>query len=449
MVGEEYLFEMPDQSPDAKAGKDRLVGRARVKRPNRLQVEFRACALDDLLPADHEARAVWEYVEGLDLSELYDQIESVERRVGRPAIDPKILMALWMYATLKGVGSARELDRLCESHVVYQWICGGVSVNHHTLSDFRTAHGDLLDKLLTQSVATLMHEDLVTLENVAQDGMRVRANAGAASFRRRKTLERCLEEAQQQVVTLRNELEQDPGAANKRQKAARERAASERRERIERALEQMPDVESKRKKDEKEKARVSTTDADARVMKMADGGFRPAYNVQLSADTESQIITGVDVVNSGSDRGKMAPMVDQHEERYEERPKNVLADGAFATKSDIDDVTDKGTTVYAPVQEPKKSKLDPHEPHEGDSDAVAEWRERMATDEAKEKYKDRASTIECVNAIARNRGLQQFRVRGQPKVRTIILWYALVHNVMRAIALRAAQQKTENITESR
>ena len=190
------------------------------------------------------------------------------------------------------------------------------------------------------------------------------------------------------------------------------------------------------------KARVSTTDPDARVMKMANGGFNPAFNVQLSADTKTQVITGVTVINSGSDRGQMVPMVDQHEQRYAARPKELLADGAFATKDDIDDVSDKGTTVYAPVQEHKKSTLEPHTPRDTDSSAVAAWRQRMKTDEAQEIYKERAATIECVNAITRNRGLQQFGVRGLEKVRAVILWYVLVHNLMRAITLRAAHQTT-------
>ena len=156
-----------------------------MQRADRHQVAIRLLPLDGLLPEDHQARLVWQYVDGLDMAPLYDLIRAVEGRAGRNPIDPKILMGLWLYATLDGVGSARQLAQLCEDHVAYQWICGGVSVNHHTLSDFRTAHAEFLDELLTQSVATLMHQDLVTLDRVAQDGMRVRANAGASSFRPR------------------------------------------------------------------------------------------------------------------------------------------------------------------------------------------------------------------------------------------------------------------------
>jgi len=420
-------------------------GTPRVKRPQRDQIEFRACCWNDLLPEDHQARVVWDYVRSLDLSVLYERIKAIERHAGQSAIDPQIMFALWLYATLRGIGSARELDRRCHpqtGEVPFQWICGGVSVNYHTLADFRTAHVELLDQTLSRSVAVLMQEGLVTLDRVAQDGMKVRASAGAASFRRRRTLEEHLAEAQEQIAALKAELGADPAAANRRQQAARERAARERAERLQRALEQLPEVEGKKKPSEKEKARTSTTDADARVMKMADGGYRPAYNVQLGTDTATQVITGVDVSNSGGDYGKMPPMVEQHEERYGETPDEMLVDGGFAKKDDITQVSPPAgkTTVYAPVQKSKKDDLDPHSPRESDSPEVAEWRTRMATDEAKEIYKERAATAECVNAIARNRGLQQFRVRGSPKVKAVILWYVLAHNMIRAVALRAQQQ---------
>lgn len=420
-------------------------GEARVKRPQRDQVAFRACCWDDLLPDDHQARIVWDYVAGLDLSTLYERIKAVERGPGQSAIDPRILFALWLYATLRGVGSARELNRRCDpqtGEVPYQWICGDVSVNYHTLADFRTAHVELLDQTLTNSVAVLRNEGLVTLDRVAQDGMKVRASAGAASFRRRPTLQEHQAQAQEQVDALKRELEADPAAGNRRQQAARQRAARERAERLAKALEQLEEVEDKKKASEKEKARTSTTDPEARVMKMADGGFRPAYNVQLATDTDSQVITGVDVTNSGGDQGKLAPMVEQHEERYEQTPEEMLVDGGFVKKEDITQVSppEGETTVYAPVMPSKRSDVDPHTPRANDSAAVAEWRTRMATPEAKEVYKERAATAECVNAIARNRGLQQFRVRGSPQVRAVILWYVLAHNLMRAIALRAQQE---------
>jgi hypothetical protein len=239
---------------------------------------------------------------------------------------------------------------------------------------------------------------------------------------------------------LRAEVESDPAATTKRQQAARRRAATERTERIQAALAQLPQIAAAKKAKERDKARASTTDPDARVMKMGDGGFRPAFNVQFATATDSQIITGVEVINSGGDQGQLLPMVEQHQERYEESPKEMLGDGGFVKKDDIDQLTPPqgGTVVYAPVMKSKDPSIDPHTPRDDDSPAVVEWRQRMATPEAKEIYKQRASTAECVNALARNRGLQRFNVRGLAKARAIVLWYVLAHNLMRTVALRAA-----------
>ncbi|MDQ3966515.1 MAG: IS1182 family transposase [Actinomycetota bacterium] len=396
--------------------------------------------LEDLLAPEHSARTVWQFVQGLDLRPLLETIRSVEGRPGRPAIDPRILVALWLYATIEGIGSARAVAWLCLHHHGFRWLCGGVEVNYHTLADFRVAHLDVLDELLTHSVATLMEQDLVDLNRVAQDGMRVRASAGGASFRRRPTLERCLQEARAQAQHLRDEVASDPGVASRQQQKARERAAREREERIRKALERMPEMEAKKKADDKEKARVSATDPEATVMKMADGGFRPAYNLQFSTDTASQIIVGIDVSTSGSDQGQMAPLVEQIHERYEQYPQDVLVDGGLVKHDDIDTVSapEQGCTVYGPVPKPKDTSKDRYAPRATDSAAVAAWRQRMATPEAQVIYKDRAATAECVNALARNRGLRQLLVRGVAKVKAIALWYAIAHNLRRAVSLRAA-----------
>jgi transposase len=392
--------------------------------------------LDGTLPLDHRARLVWEYVESLDLSELYARIRAVEGLVGRPAADPRVVLALWLYATIEGVGSARALDRLTEEHDAYRWLRGGVPLNYHLLSDFRVAHDDSLSRLLTQSVAALMSAGIVDLQRVAQDGMRVRASAGAASFRRGATLRECLKEAEEQVEALRKELDDDPAATSRRLKAARERAAEDRRKRVQEALAQLPEVEEKKDTKSKDKARVSTTDPDARVMKMGDGGFRPAFNVQFTTDTATQVIVGVDVDNSGSDQGHMPPMIEQIQERYDQVPQEVLVDGGFTKHEDIETVTVKhNMTVYAPVSKPKDASRDPFQPLPGDSPVIAAWRLRMGTDEAKKIYKERAATAECVNAAARNRGFRQFPVRGLRKAKAIALWYALAHNLMRTLAL--------------
>jgi transposase len=434
------LFELPASPPADASPATEGRGRPRLRTANREQIVFRAAPLDALIPHDHTARLVWAYVEGLDLSALYDRIKAVERGPGRAPIDPKIPMALWLYATTEGVGSARHLDELCREHVAFQWLAGDVSTNYHTLADFRTDHVALLDDLLTQSVATLLAEGLVELNRVAQDGMRVRASAGAASFRRRPTLEEALVEAQQQVEALRQEVEEDPAATDRRQRAARQRSARERAERIKAALERLPELEAKKKPGEKDRARCSTTDAEATVMKMADGGFRPAYNFQFATDTASQVIVGTAVETTGSDAGQLVPMVDQVEDRTGVVPPEWLVDGGFAQHDQIDAVSDPGVgcTVYAPVPKPKDPKVDRFAPKSSDSEAVAAWRMRMGTDQAKVIYKDRAATAECVNALARSRGLIRVLVRGLAKVKAIALWYALAHNLLRAAHLRAA-----------
>jgi transposase len=420
------------------------AGKPRFQRAQRRQMEWKALSLDQMLPGDHEARVVWAYVESLDISALYDQIRAVEGHVGRAPIDPKILVALWLYATIDGVSHARRLDRLCEEHMAYQWLCGGVTVNYHTLADFRVAHVEFLDKLLTQSVATLLHQGLISLKRVAQDGMRVRASAGASSFRRRPTLEQALAEAEAQIEALKREAEDEDGSAeSRRAKAAEERAAREREARIRQALDELPKIEQKmerRKKGSSETARASTTDPEARRMKMADGGFRPAYNVQFATAAESLVIVGVDVTNAGSDRGLMSPMVEQVEARHDQRPEDYLVDGGFGTTDDIDALDARGTTVYTPIKEEDKKRRkgeDPFAPRKGDSPAVAAWRKRMGTESAKNIYKQRAQTAEFPNAGCRNRGLIQFVVRGLRKTKAVALWHALAHNLQRTLALRA------------
>jgi transposase len=395
-----------------------------------------AMPLENLLDTDHQARLVWDFCLGLDLTPLYDPIRSRVGGRGHPAIDPRICVAVWLYATLEGVGSARALAWLCQHHNAFRWLVGGVSVNYHTLSDFRTGHLEFLDDLLTHSVAVLREQDLVDLNRVATDGLRVRASAGAASFRRKQTLEEHLHEARAQVARLKEELDDDPAAPSRRSAAARERAARERQERVQQALARLPELEARKKADAKDKARASTTDPEATVMKMADGGYRPAYNVEYAAATAGQVIVAVSVITAGSDMGQITPMLDQVERRFEARPQEALADGGFAKHEDIEQAQRKGTTVYAPVPEPKDPNRDPHQPLPGDSKEVAAWRERMKTGEAKRIYNERASTIECCNAQARNRGLIRLLVRGREKVKALALWYAIAHNVRRGFSLR-------------
>jgi hypothetical protein len=277
--------------------------------------------------------------------------------------------------------------------------------------------------------------------------MRVRASAGASSFRREPTLARCLAEAEQQVAALAAEREQPDPGRNARQEAARERAAQERQQRVETALRRMPKIqaakerskrtESKAKREKVSEARVSTTDPEARVMKMPDGGFRPAYNLQLATDEDSQIIVGVAVDTTGSDGGQAPPVLEQVVGRTGRLPEAYLMDGSFARREDITALERRGVTVYAPTRSPRtttsgRTKADPRP---DDTPEVARWRARMETEEAKEIYKGRAATSECVNAHARRHSLTQLLVRGRRNVLSVLLLVAITHNLLRWIEL--------------
>lgn len=501
---------------------------ARIRRPVRNQVGWMERDLDSLVAEDHAVRAIWAFLERLNLTEFYRTIQATLDRPGRPATDPKVLLGLWVYATTQGVGSARALDRLCDEHDVYRWLRGGTPVNYHLLADFRVERQEELDKLLSEIVAAMMAEGLVDLEQVSQDGIRVRASAGAASFRRKERLEEYLELAEAQVAAVKEQREHPDPEVSRREQAARERAARERAARVEQALRHLPvlqaskdgrsshragadkgggnseaagkngqgagvqaeatadpeaarvaepslpssglvtvpaaavPVEGERESvadaDGREsdartptaaegqakanvkvkEARASTTDADARVMKMADGGFRPAFNGQFATTGESRVIVGVAAITSGSDAGQAMPMVEQIERRTGQLPGAYLTDGGFCTLADIETLTARGITVYMPV--PALRKADPGRapdaPRPGDSAAVAAWRVRMGTEEAKVTYRQRAAHAEWSNAQMRQRyGLQQFPIRGVDKVLSMLLLLAVSHDLLRWLAL--------------
>ncbi|XAH26153.1 IS1182 family transposase [Xylophilus sp. GW821-FHT01B05] len=455
---------------------------------DRQQIELRPCDLDALVAADHPARSVWAFVQALDLAPLYAQVKSVQGSAGAPAIDPAILMALWLWATVEGVGSAREIDRLCERDDIYRWLCGGVGVNYHTLASFRTANTEWLDAQLTRSIAALMERKLVTLDVVAQDGLRVRAHAKASSFRRKERLGELHALALAQVNALKSELEADAGASTRRKAAARERAAREREERLARALQTFGEIERGALDKIKNKAsararrgksgqapvgdspagdapsalpepdappaeprpasgeaqpkssagapkRVSTTDADARVMKMADGGFRPAYNAQVLVDEATQLIAGIAVVCAGSDMHEMAPMHRQIEQRYGRTPTHWLADGGYPQYDALEELSRRGTQPVVPPSRSRKPGFDPLSPKASDSPLIAQWRAFMASDEGQKLYRRRAASIECANAQLRRRGLYRLNVCGKLKARAVLLWHALAHNLMRMRSL--------------
>ena len=439
------LFEKG--AAESSAPPEIVAGKPRLRVPQRDQVELQCSALDELLEPDHRARLVWAAVSGLPLAGWLSEIRAVEGHVGRDATDPRLLVALWVYATLDAVSSARELARLCETQAAYRWLCGGVSVNYHLLADFRSRGGARWDELLTQLVAALLAEGLVTMQCVAQDGMRVRAGAGRSSFRRAPTLEQLQKDAQEHLDRLKKEAESaaDRQDGDARRKAAKDRAARERKERVDEAVRQhkeLADQREQRKKGEGVKTRCSTTDPDARNMKTPSGGFEPAYNVQFATDADTRVIVGVDVTNEGSDADELPPMLDTVEADYGKRPEVALVDSAFATKDSVTEAERGGTTVVSTIKHGErleKNGKDPHSPQRGDTPEFIAFRARMADPKYKELYKTRPSVAEFPNAVCRNQNLRQFNVRGLLKAKAVALWHALAFNFRRLPHLLAGQ----------
>lgn len=436
----------------AKAGiegqpsEDRAV---RLRSPERRQVGMVVQCPDDLVGPDHAVRMIWAVVEKLDLSEFSEPIKAREGSAGRDATDPQLLVALWLYACIQGIGSGRELARRCEESAAFRWLCGGVSVNHRLLSDFRSDRGDALDAVFTQVITALVDKGVVKVSRVSQDGVRVRVSAGASSFHREERLQKLLEQAKQHVSELRKQLESPAYAAglSQRQRAARKRAAEEKQQRLEAALAQLPELKRRQaevarqagqgkfgEKVRQREPRVSTTDAETRRMKMPNGGFNPAVNVQIATDTQSRAIVGIEVSNEGSDNaGLSQPMRHQVEQRCGGKIQQHLLDGGYMRQQDIEQAHQQGVELFVP---PKPARNPDHrgrelEPKRGDSPAVLAWKRRMASQEGKEIYKQRGATSETVNADLRMyRGLGPLTVRGREKIKCVALWCALAYNLM-------------------
>lgn len=428
---------------------DDLPSKVRLRRPERNQMEMRVQCTDDLVPPDHPVRQVAKVVERLDIQKFCEPIRAREGQVGRDATDPGLLISLWLYACSRGIGSARELARRCEESKPFLWLCGGVSVNHRMLSDFRTDHGEALDQLLTQVIAALVEQEVIKVSRISQDGVRVRVGAGAASFRREERLQKLLEESREHVEELRRQLEMPESLAKIKAKelAAQKRRAEDKQKRVEQALAQLPELKKKQEEAAKragkgkcgdkiraKQLRVSTTDAQARVMKMANGGFNPAVNVQLATDTKSRAIVGVAVSNEGYDAaGLSEPMRQQVEQRTKGKVKQHLLDGGYLKMRDIEDAHKQGVECFVPPK-PARNKANRGrelEPKRSDSEAVLAWKQRMASKDGKKIYKQRAATSETVNAELRTqRGLTQILVRGLEKSKCVVLWCALAYNVM-------------------
>lgn len=420
----------------------------RLRKAERLQLSMEPRCIDDLVGALHPVRTVMAVVEKLEVSGFCEPIRAREGQAGRDATDPRLLVGLWLYGCTRGIGSARELARRCEESAPFRWLCGGVTVNHRLLSDFRIDHADALDELFTQVIVTLVDKKLVRVSRISQDGVRVRVSAGSSSFRREERLQQLLEQARQQVMELRKQLESpaESAAVTARQKAARKRAAESRQQRLEQAIAQLPELKQKQAEAAQragkgkcgdqiraKQPRVSTTDAATRVMKMANGGYSPGVNVQLATDTQSRAILGVEVSNEGSDSaGLSEPMRQQVEKRTGGKVEQHLVDGGYLRTEDIVQAHQQGVELFVPSKPARnpENRGRELEPKPSDSEAVQAWKRRMASKEGQEIYKQRAATSETVNADLRTyRGLAPFTVRSLNKIKCVTLWCALAYNL--------------------
>ncbi len=400
----------------------------RVAEPQRNQGVIRFEMPANTLAPDHVARVLWEVVGTLDLRRFLVGAKAVAGKAGRRTLSPRMKLTLWLYAISMGIGSARAIARLVTSDDAYRWIAGDLEVGHHTLSSFRVDHGAALETLMTDILASLMHKGLLCLALVAQDGIRIRAAATAPSFRGLESLQECREQA---ALHLKATLAQaDDPELTDGQKAAREAAARDFQRRVEEAISTVQELQKTRGPSDKP-ARASTTDTEARVMKMADGGFRPAFNVQMATAGSPlggvRTIVGVRVTNVGSDMGSITPMLDEIERRTGALPTVLLADANHASHPCIRTATEQGVEVLIAV--PKRSK---QPGANADKDpAIVAWRARMETDEAKKLYRARASLCELMNAHLRtHHGVNEFLVRGIAKVTCVVLLAAIASNVL-------------------
>ena len=322
------------------------AGEARLKVVDRAQMLLRTVDVERLIPEDHPARAIWEFVGRLDLSRYTEQVRSVAGVAGRPAFAPQLLVSLWVYSYSRGESSARAIERLCEHEPAYQWLTGMEGISAHTLSDFRVAHVDALHELFVQTLGLLSAEGLITLERVMQDGTRVRANASSKKFRRKRRVEAYLEQARETVEALEVQPEEE---SSRQMQAAQQRAKRERRQRLESALKQFDKLKAAKSRVE----RVSTTDPDARVMKQAEGGSAPSYNVHISTDAAHGLIVDIDATQAGSDYQQLTPAIERLEQSMHRAPEQMVVDGGYISSHNIVEMAKRGIDLVGPEPDDK------------------------------------------------------------------------------------------------
>jgi len=501
LLGESMEGFRAEERPETGWGKTEPA--KRVKPIERNQTFWGAIDIEKLIDKDHPARGIWAMVCRLDLRRIEEKIKAVEGHAGQNTLDPRLLMALWIYGYSEGIGSARELSRMCEYEPGCQWLTGMQGVNHHALSDFRVEHKDELDGIFVQVLGLLSAEGLVEMKRIAHDGTKIKAQAASHSFRRQDRIREHLVLARQQVEAMGSP---DSEELSQRAIQARHRASRDKQQRLEEAIQQLQRLQQARPASEKDHVRVSETDPEARVMKQANGGFAPSYNVQISTDAANGIIVGVDITQAGNDCDQLVNAVDRVEANTGQTPKQVLVDGGYTIKnSNIEAMAERGIDLNGPVVENnaegsfkqrgiqpqfypdkfrhdeatdtlicpanKTLKLRQTRPCEGrieyryqassmdcpqcafrdqccpkasprmvvrkqDSPAVAAFKAKMQSDDARQLYRSRAQIAEFPNAWIKDKlGLRQFRLRGRQKVRAEALWACLTYNIQQWLRL--------------
>jgi transposase len=408
----------------------------------RKQYKMDYSCLEDLIDEDHRVRSIWNYVELLNLNQILENVQTYQGSVGRPAIDPKILLTLWLYATVEGFGSAYQLEKQCNENIAYKWICGGVTVGRKTLSEFRVNYSTVLESILVNGITALIKANIVYLEEVSHDGLKVRASASEKSLKKHKSINDIKTIVEDHINRLRHEIEENPLEAVETRKKMKLQRLVEKRKRLEEACKEVEKyseqkdqtrVKARKKKltgDEKEEIKVSITDTKARIMKMPQGGYKLAYNCGFVMDTKSGMIVGANATNNASDAGQIKHMFDYLNDKYTRAPNRYLADSGFRKNSDVQALYESGCEVYMPVPEREKQ-ISVDQPV-----GVTLWKERMNLADSKKIYSRRASTIEWFNAGARLRGLHRFSVRGLKKIQGICILHALAHNLERMRSLK-------------
>jgi transposase len=328
---------------EGKASTAGSAAKPRYEAINRAQLCWRRVDVERLIGEEHPARAVWEFVGKLDLRRYEEEARAVEGKAGRPGWDPRLLISLWVYGYGEGVGAGRAIEELCEWEPAYQWLTGARVVNAHTLTDFRVKHEQALNELFVGVLGLLSADGLITLQRVMQDGTKIRANAAGDSFRRKERVQQALKQAREQVAVVDALGEEE---TSRRMVKARKRAARERQERLERALEQFNELA--REGRDTEKSRVSTSDPEARNMKQPDGGFAPSYNVQIDTDASSGVVVAVGVVQAGNDYEQLEAGIERVAQNLGQLPKEVVSDGGFVSRDNIVAMNKRRVDFIAP-----------------------------------------------------------------------------------------------------